>query len=123
MSTFYLLPSRPSLGERFAGYLKTLFPGLDWGSQRWSELADALAAVAGSQPDVYVVYREELPEGEDAATALRDGFGALAGDEVVEIVPGEQTSALTARRWRVGGDRPSTTRVGETCFRSEGRGR
>ena len=102
MSTFYLLPSRPSLGERFAGYLKTLFPGLDWGSRDWSDLADTLAAVAGTHPDVYVVYREELPEHQDPATALADGFGAVAGDEVIEVVPGKTSVELASRRWRVG---------------------
>jgi hypothetical protein len=104
VSTFYLLPSRPLLGERFAAYLQNFFPGLDWGSPRWPELADALAAVAAGQPDVYVVYREELPEGEDAAAALADGFGAAAGDEVIEIVPGALPAALTAKRWRLGAD-------------------
>jgi hypothetical protein len=123
VSTFYLLPSRPALGERFAGYLKTLFPGLDWGSQRWSELADALADVAGKQPDVYVVYREELPEGEDTTSALSDGFGALAGDEVVEILSGEKPSELSTLRWRLGGDVSSVTGVAATRFRSAGKDR
>jgi len=40
MSTFYLLPPRPLLGESFAGYLQTLFPGLTWDRADWSKLAD-----------------------------------------------------------------------------------
>ena len=30
MSRFYVLPPRPDLGERFASFLRLLFPGLDW---------------------------------------------------------------------------------------------
>src|SRR5262249_3585464 len=103
MSTFYLLPSRPVLGERFADYLKDLFPGLKWARVSWGGLADALGAVAASQPNVYVVYREELPEGETPASALADGFGAELGDEVVEIRPGMQAGEMVAHRWQLGG--------------------
>lgn len=98
MSTFYLLPPRPYLGERFASYLQGLFPGLRWDRAVWSNLADGLAAAATCQPGVYVVYREELPEGEDMERALADGFGAEPGDEVIEVRPGEPA----ARRWQVG---------------------
>jgi hypothetical protein len=101
MSRFYLLPSRPELGERFATYLKDLFPGLDWPTSSWSKLAEDLGAVAGRAPDVFVVYREELPDGEDLTTALTDGFGAEAGDEVVEILPGSR-GELSSRRWKLG---------------------
>jgi hypothetical protein len=103
VSTFYLLPSRPLLGERFAACLTEFFPGLKWDGRYWSALADTLAAVAADQPDVFVVYRDDLPDGEDAATALADGFGAAAGDEVIEIVPGEPPT-LSARRWHLGDD-------------------
>jgi hypothetical protein len=100
MSTFYLLPPRPYLGERFAGYLRTLFPGLDWTSATWPRLAESLCTAA-QQPDVYVVCREELPAGENPARALVDGFGAQAGDEVVEVRPSGKSGELTAQRWRV----------------------
>ena len=103
MSTFYLLPSRPEIGQLFADYLASLFPGLPLGRQHWPALADALGAAATCDSDVYVVYREELPEGEDPATALTDGFGATAGDEIIELVPGKQPRELATRRWRLGG--------------------
>jgi hypothetical protein len=51
----------------------------------------------GKQPAVYLIHREELPEGEDATAALRDSFGAENGDDVVEVRAG------TARRWRIAG--------------------
>jgi len=44
MSTFYLLPPRPLLGECFASYLQPLFPGLQWTGAACTELADILAA-------------------------------------------------------------------------------
>jgi hypothetical protein len=102
VSTFYLLPPRPLLGERFASYLKTVFPGLDWSRSAWSELAEALGAVASRQPDVYVVHREDLPAGEETERALADGFGAEAGDEVIEVRPGSRPGELAAHRWRLG---------------------
>jgi hypothetical protein len=99
MSTFYLLPPRPLLGERFAGFLGQLFPGLSWDAGRWPELADVVGA-AVRQPDVYLVHREELGD-EDPERALRDGFGAESGDEVVEVRVGPRPGELTARRWRL----------------------
>ena len=69
MSTFYVLPSRPLLGERFAGYLQTLFPGLDWAGSAWPELAELLAAAVARHADVYVVHAEDLPDGDDLGRA------------------------------------------------------
>jgi hypothetical protein len=102
VATFYLLPPRPFLGEHFADYLQTLFPGLSWDGPTWTELGESLGAAVGQHPDVYVVYREDLPEGEDPARALADGFGAEAGDEVIEVRSGFRPGELTARRWRLG---------------------
>jgi hypothetical protein len=96
MATFYLLPPRPLLGEQLGGFLAGLFPGLDWGAALRSGLVESLGEAAARHEGVYVVFREELPDGEDLARALIDGFGAEAGDEVVEVRAG------AARRWRVG---------------------
>ncbi len=102
MSTFYVLPSRPRLGESFARYLKILFPGLDWDRGDWGDLADVLTTAARQQPDVYLVYREELPPEPDWDSALADGFGAERGDEVVEVQLGARPGEATARRWVLG---------------------
>lgn len=101
MSTFYVLPPRPIIGERFAAYLATVFPGLRWESRHWPELGEVLGSVAADRADVYVLYREELSPGEDVGQALHDGFGAEAGDEVVEIRAGLTLGELTTRRWRL----------------------
>lgn len=106
MSTFYLLPSRPLLGERLAGVLQSFFPGLDWNRTRWSELADTLGQAVVDRPDVFVVYREELPADEDPVTALTEGYGAVAGDEVIEVHTGATLDEIHSRRWRLGGAEP-----------------
>ncbi len=102
MSTFYLLPPRPLVGERFAAYLGGLFPGLSWDAARWGDLADTLTAAAVGQADVYVIHREELADGANPLIALRDDFGAETGDEVIEVRAGAKPGEVTARRWRVG---------------------
>jgi hypothetical protein len=95
MATFYVLPPRPFLGRCYATYLQTLFPGLEWDDAVCPELADRLSAVAADREDVYVVYREELPE-DDLVGGLADAFGAAPGDEVIEVRPGRD-----AHRWRM----------------------
>ncbi len=99
MSTFYLLPPRPLLGERFAEHLQLLFPGLLWNSASWSGLADLLATAAASLPDVFVVHREDLPDGEPLPQALIHGYGAEAGDEIIEVRLGIRPGEVSTRRW------------------------
>ena len=96
MSTFYLLPPRPVLGQQFVRFLQGYFPGLDWDFANRAELAETVAGVAGRQPEVFVVYREDLPEGVALQQALVDDFGAEPGDEVVEV------NGRYVQRWRVG---------------------
>ncbi|SRR5579871_4115805 len=102
MSTFYVLPSRPVLGERFAGYLQGLFPGLDWSRTAWTALGEALETAASQHPDVYVVYRDDLPDEDNLTQTLVDGFGAEEGDQVVEIDAGPPHGEMSARYWRLG---------------------
>jgi hypothetical protein len=101
MSTFYVLPPRPLLGQRFSEFLTSMFPGLGWDRDVWTELGEALAAAAGSHPDVYVVFREDLPEGE-LESHLVEQFGAEEGDEVVEVHISLANGRALARRWLLG---------------------
>jgi len=101
MSIFYLMPPRPFLGDRFADFLQTLFPGLSWDSSARANLVELLGDAAAERRDVYVIYREDLPRDETPAQALVNGFGAEAGDEVVEVRPGGRFGEITTRRWRV----------------------
>jgi hypothetical protein len=102
VSTFYLLPPRPLLGDRFADFLASVLPGLDWDDAMRSNLAEAIAAAATAHDHVHVVFRDDLPAGESPAAALADGFGAEAGDDVIEVRPAGGSGSLTSRRWRVG---------------------
>jgi hypothetical protein len=101
MSTFYLLPPRPLLADRFAAFLRGVFPGLDWDEARLPGLTGALEAAVRDH-DVYVVYREDLPDGQPLPQALADAFGAEAGDEVVEVHATGRPGEVSTRRWRLG---------------------
>ena len=101
MATFYLLPSRPVVGERFATVLRAWLPGLHCTAAAWPELAEGLGSLLNRQTDSYVVFRDDLPFEEDPARALIDGFGAEDGDEVVEVNPGGRPEEVVARRWHV----------------------
>ena len=102
MATFYLLPSRPLVGQRMAEFLTTVFPGLPWARGDWCELAETLGLTAMTQPDVYVVYREDLADGVPVEETLGLDFGAEPGDEVVEVMLGGRLSPLAVKRWRFG---------------------
>jgi hypothetical protein len=101
MSRFYLLPPRPDLGERFAAFLRLLFPGLDWDRGMRLNLADALGEAAGCHAGVIIVYRDDLPAGEPVMRALVDGFGAEPGDEVIEIRPEARGGEIVSRRFHI----------------------
>jgi hypothetical protein len=101
VATFYLLPPRPLVGDHVSSVLQALFPGLDWDVARRARFLDLLGELAQGQADVFVVHREDLPDGEALSAALADGFGAEPGDEVVEVRPTGRTGELAARRWRL----------------------
>ncbi len=100
MSTFYLLPPRPVLGDRLALFLHGVLPGLDWDAATRVNLAEAVSAAATAHPDVFVVYRDELSSEESTDQALAHGFGAACGDEVVEV-RARGAKDLECRRWKV----------------------
>jgi hypothetical protein len=101
MSIFYLVPPRPFLGDRFADFLQSLFPGLAWDSVSRVRLAEMLGEAASERDGVYVIYREDLPREEPPIQALVNGFGAEAGDEIVEVRPGGRPGEILTRRWRI----------------------
>ena len=85
MATFYLLPSRETLDGALGEFLSRLLPGLPLPADTWDIILDQLASSAGWPPDVFLVPRDDLPEGEPVAEALAEGFGADPGDRVVEV--------------------------------------
>jgi hypothetical protein len=101
MATFYLVPPRAVLGDRLADALAALLPGLGLDAGQRSRLAEAVLEALEGRPDVFVVGRDELPPGESAQRALIDGYGAEAGDEVVEVRPAARPGEFTSRRWPI----------------------
>jgi len=95
VSTFYLLPPRPHLGQQVIHFLQGWFPGLNWDCVNRAALAETVSANASQLPNVYIVFHEDLPEGVELRQALVEGFGAEPGDEIVEV------AASMVRRWRL----------------------
>jgi hypothetical protein len=98
MATFYLLPSRLALAQRFGDFLSAVFPGLHWQRGDLSDLAETLGTAAGGHPGVYVVFREDLADEHDPEESLARDFGAEPGDDIIEV----HTTNLAIRRWKKG---------------------
>ena len=84
MATFYLLPPRACLETAVGDLFGKLLPGLPLPADVWDTLAQHLAATAGWADDVFLVPRDEVPDGELGA-ALAEAYGAEPGDRVVEV--------------------------------------
>ena len=78
MATFYLLPPRPVVGDAFAAFLDQFFPGLAWDADMRLNMAEALGEATRCRTDVYVVYRDDLPEGEPTLRMLTEAYGGRA---------------------------------------------
>jgi hypothetical protein len=94
MATFYLLPPRDCLDRAVGDVLARLLPGLPLPADPWDVVADRVAAAAGWPADVFLVPRDDLPDGEPVGPALAAAFGAEPGDRVVEV-----GAARPARAW------------------------
>jgi hypothetical protein len=102
MAVFYLLPPRPALGECLAKMLQPYVPGALINPNLCADFVDSLVSGSPEADDCYVVYREDLPEGAEVNTALRDGFGAEAGDQIVCVSIGAQAAEPRVKMWRLG---------------------
>jgi hypothetical protein len=96
MATFYVLPARFLLDAALGEVLARFLPGLPLPADTWEAVADRVASAAGWGPDVYLIPRDDLPDGEKVADALTSGFGAEPGDRVIEV--GVRTGV---RHWTV----------------------
>ncbi len=101
MSTFYLLPPRAVVGDRLADALTALIPGVGFDAAGRSRLAEILLETLAARDDVYLVPRDDLTPGVAPEIALIDGYGASAGDEVVEVRPAARPGEFASRRWRI----------------------
>ncbi len=93
MATFYLLPSRACLDQAISDVLVRLLPGLPIPAETWEVIAERLTA--GWPTDVFLVPRDDLPEGEPVGEALAAAFGAEPGDRIIEVSRGP----AAARSW------------------------
>jgi hypothetical protein len=91
MATFYLLPPRAVLGQRLLATLGIPHTRLPLCAELAESLGKAVEATGA-----YVVYRDDLPPGDELIRTLIDGFGAESGDEIIEVAAGE-----APRRWRL----------------------
>jgi hypothetical protein len=85
MATFYVLPARYLLGQRFSDMLAALFPGTQCSPWDWPDLAETLATMIESRGTAFVVYREDLDERLTVKEALVRHFGAAFDDEIIEM--------------------------------------
>jgi len=86
MADFLLLPPRPAVGEEIARLIRPYLPGIRVTAADCVRFLDGLVAASGGT--AFLVHREELPDEEDVAVALRDGFGAEPDDRVVQVMTG-----------------------------------
>src|SRR4051794_33823094 len=85
MATFFVLPSRQVLGQRFGEMVSAIFPCRPKSSWDWPDLAETLAEVVERQGNAYVVYREDLDDDLGVKDSLLRDFGAALDDEIIEI--------------------------------------
>jgi hypothetical protein len=85
MATFYLLPPRTCLEQALGEVLARLLPGLPLPADSWDVVTDRVGSAANWPADVFLVPRDDLPDGEPVGGALAAAFGAEPGDRVVEV--------------------------------------
>ena len=101
MAVFYVLPSRPLLGECLARMLRPYVPGVSVSGEACSDLVGSLVSGSPEGDASYVIHREDIPEGNDLSTSLRDGFGAEAGDQVVQVSIGARDAEPRVQIWNL----------------------
>lgn len=105
MATFYVLPSRHLLGQRFSELLTALFPNAEHSPWDWPDLAESLAALVEARDEAHVVYREDLDEHRSVKDSLLRDFGAALDDEIIEIQFGTGLTQFMHQRWATEGMR------------------
>lgn len=85
MATFYVLPPRECLDRAVSDLFGKLLPGLPQPADGWEVLSERLAEVASWPAELFLIPRDDLPDGEPLHEALSNAFGAENGDRVVEV--------------------------------------
>ena len=99
MATFYVLPARPLFEQMIDRLLAEWLPTVPGPVIPAEELTDLVRANAERKADIFIVYRDELPEGVNVIDGLRDAFGAENGDDITELhlAPNGQVRAKSFR--------------------------
>lgn len=105
MATFYVLPSRHQVGQRFGEFLHAMFAGAPYTAWDWPDLADSLSSLLEAQGDACIVYREDLDEAISVRDCLLRQFGAALDDEIVEVEFGPGLNQFLHQRWATEGMR------------------
>lgn len=98
MATFYVLPPRECLELAVAEFVARLLPGVP-ATAAIDHLGSLLRQEA-EPVDAYFVHREDLT-GAAVDQELTDGFGAEAGDRVVEFGLASTGRTAAVRSWVV----------------------
>jgi hypothetical protein len=99
MATFYVLPSRHQLGERFSELLSSMFPGVQHTVWDWPDLAESLAAFIEGQADAHLVYREDFDDCPSVRDTLIRHFGAELSDQIIEVQFGPGLNQFLHQQW------------------------
>jgi hypothetical protein len=100
MARFYVLPPRSAVAECIARSLRVSLPGLPLPVQTVEDLLDVLQSSYDEEAEIFVLFREDVPDGVDLELALEDAFGAEFGDEVTELRLAAH-GQLAASTWRL----------------------
>jgi hypothetical protein len=100
MARFFVLPPRAVVADCMSRSLRLSLPGLPIPVHTVADLLDVLQSAYDEEMEVFVLFREDLPDGTDLDLALADGFGAEFGDEITELRLTTQ-GQLAERSWRL----------------------
>ena len=99
MATFYLLPPRECLEHAVGQFVNRILPGVPVPESLWACLVEHLVGLPNSQPMQFVIHREDLPGLGSLDRDLVEGFGAEAGDRIVEVGLATSGQNPTVREW------------------------
>jgi hypothetical protein len=100
MARFYVLPPRSVVANCMARSLRLSLPGLPIPVETMEDLLDVLQSSYNEETEVFVLFREEVPDGVGLEFALADAFGAEFGDEITELRLAAN-GQLAARSWQL----------------------
>lgn len=99
MATFYLLPPRECLEHAVGQFVNRILPGVPVPESLWACLVEHLVGLPNSHSARYVIHREDLPGLGSLDRDLVEGFGAEAGDRIVEVGLATHGQNPTVQEW------------------------